>query len=340
LNRKGILQYLGIKHHEYWSWWLLVIPIWPLWIWYAILLRCPTWFTVVNAGMEDSGFVGESKIEILKTVPDHLKPVTIFVPLNTRISEVQIKLNNAKQNFPVICKPDIGGRGRKVEIISSFEELENYHHDVAEDYMIQQIIPFEHELGVFYVRVPNEEKGRVTSVAIKGFLKVKGDGRSSIQELMEMDYRASMQIERLREKIDMNEIPEKGKIVLLEPIGNHCRGTSFMNGHHLINEKLNEVFDTISNQIEGFNYGRYDLRVKSLEDLYEGKNIFILELNGLTADAAHIFDPHYRLRDAYRTQIKQCKISYQIAKINLKDGVKPTPLFTLISKSWKYFRNG
>ena len=105
-------------------------------------------------------------------------------------------------------------------------------------------------------------------------------------------------------------------------------------------KKLNNVFDHISKQIPGFYYGRYDLRVKNIEDLCEGKNIFIMELNGLTADAAHIFDPHYKLRDAYKTQIKQCNISFQIAKQNLKAGVKPTPLWELISKSWMYFKNG
>ena len=104
--------------------------------------------------------------------------------------------------------------------------------------MIQTIIPYENEFGIFYVRLPNEEKGRVTSVAIKGFLKVIGDGKSSIKQLMENDYRASLQIERLSKQIDLTIILEKDKIILLEPIGNHCRGTSFINGNHLINEKI------------------------------------------------------------------------------------------------------
>ncbi len=338
-NRKGILQYVGIKHHEYWSWWLLVIPIWPLWIWYAIRLRCTTWFTAVNPGMEDSGFLGESKIKILDSIPDEYKPATIFIQQGSEFSGVKSKLEECNQTFPVICKPDIGGRGRKVQIISTMKELQIYHDDISEDYMIQAIIPYENELGIFYVRLPNESKGRITSVAVKGFLQVKGDGVHTLKQLMEKEYRASLQIERLEKQINLNVIPENDKVVLLEPIGNHCRGTSFMNGNHLINDKLNVAFDIISKQIPGFYYGRYDLRVKSIEDLYEGRHIQIMELNGLTADAAHIFDPYYKLRDAYKTQIKQCKISYQIAQQNLRNGATPTPLFELISKSWMYFRN-
>ena len=103
-NRKGLLQYLGIKHHEYWSWWLLVIPIWPLWIWYAIRLRCATWFTVVNPGMEDSGFLGESKIKILDSIPQDYKPNTIFIKLGTEFNSVKNKVESAGQTFPLICK--------------------------------------------------------------------------------------------------------------------------------------------------------------------------------------------------------------------------------------------
>ncbi len=338
-NRKGVLQYIGIKHHEYWSWWLLVIPIWPLWLWYGLRLRCATWFTVVNPGMEDSGFLGESKIKILDSVPNAYKPQTVFVQYETAFEAVLHSVKDSNLQFPLICKPDIGGRGRKVEIIQSLLDLERYHSEIEESYMIQAIIPYELELGIFYVRLPNEDRGRITSIAIKGFLKVVGDGSSSIKQLMLNDYRASLQIERLSKQMNLERIPNSNECILLEPIGNHCRGTSFINGTHLINETLNEVFDEISKQIEGFYYGRFDLKVKSLEDLFKGDTIQIMELNGLTSDAAHIFDPYFRLRDAYATQIKQCKISYQIARQNLKAGFKPTPLFELIKKSLGYLKN-
>jgi hypothetical protein len=330
--RKGFLQKLGFKHHEYWSWWLLVIPIWPLWIWYAFRLRCATWFTAVNPSMEDSGFVNESKITILNLIPDYLKPNTLFVP---HINEFSMVIQNpyfSKNNFPLIAKPDIGGRGRKVAFIKNLLELRIYHEDIQEDYMVQEVINYETELGIFYIRIPNEPSGRITSIALKDFLKVKGDGKSSIEQLMKNNYRASLQIERLRKTIDLKLILPINETRLLEPIGNHSRGTTFVDAQHLINEKLNNVFNHICGQIPNFYYGRFDIRVKSIEDLYEGQHIFIMELNGLTSDAVHIFDPNARLRDAYKTQIVNCKLSYQIAKQNISNGTKPTPLFELIKK--------
>lgn len=328
--RKGLLQYLGIKHHEYWPWWMLVAPIWPLWAWFMLRTRNLTWFTAVNPGMEDSGFLGESKIKILDSIAEQYKPKTIFI-------EVGQELPDKILDFPFIAKPDIGGRGRKIRIITTQAAFEAYHQEVGEDYMIQTIIPYDVEFGVFYIRMPWQSKGEIVSLSQKEFLHVKGDGKSTLKELMQLDYRSVQQIERLETYQDLSVILPEGKTQLLEPIGNHCRGTIFRDKGDLISTTLCEVFDNISQQIDGFYYGRFDLRTKSFEDMLAGKHIYILELNGLTSDAAHIFDPNARLRDAMRVQISNCIKSYKIARYNLKQGAKTTPIKELYRKSVKGF---
>jgi len=328
--RKGLLQYLGIKHHEYWPWWMLVAPIWPLWAWFMLRTRNLTWFTAVNPGMEDSGFLGESKIKILDSIAEQYKPKTIFI----KVGQV---LPDKILDFPFIAKPDIGGRGRKIKIITTQAAFEAYHQEVGEDYMIQTIIPYDVEFGVFYIRMPWQSKGEIVSLSQKEFLHVKGDGKSTLKELMKLDYRSAQQIERLETYQDLSVILPEGKTQLLEPIGNHCRGTIFRDKGDLISTSLCEVFDNITQQIEGFYYGRFDLRTKSFEDMLAGKHIYILELNGLTSDAAHIFDPNARLRDAMRVQISNCIKSYKIARYNLKQGAKTTPIKELYRKSVKGF---
>ncbi|MBK6819390.1 MAG: hypothetical protein IPG85_07230 [Bacteroidetes bacterium] len=328
--RKGLLQYLGIKHHEYWPWWMLVAPIWPLWAWFMLRTRNLTWFTAVNPGMEDSGFLGESKIKILDSIAEQYKPKTIFI----KVGQV---LPDKILDFPFIAKPDIGGRGRKINIITTQAAFETYHQEVGEDYMIQTIIPYDVEFGVFYIRLPWQSKGEIVSPSQKEFLHVKGDGKSTLKELMQLDYRSAQQIERLETYQDLSVILPEGKTQLLEPIGNHCRGTIFRDKGDLISTSLCEVFDNITQQIEGFYYGRFDLRTKSFEDMLAGKHIYILELNGLTSDAAHIFDPNARLRDAMRVQISNCIKSYKIARYNLKQGAKTTPIKELYRKSVKGF---
>ncbi len=42
----------------------------------------------------------------------------------------------------------------------------------------------------------------------------------------------------------------------------------FLNGNHMINPELLEVFRELASGIKGFDYGRFDCKVKSLENMY------------------------------------------------------------------------
>lgn len=330
-NRKGFLQYLGIKHHEYWSWWWFSFPIWPQWIWYAIRLKNPTWFTAINPAIEHSGYTEESKMSILNILPKENVPETIFI-------ECTKKLPDTILAFPFIAKPDIGGRGRKIKIINSLVELQAYHDTVGEDYLIQKIIPYELELGIFYVKIPSQKKGKIISLTEKEFLKVIGDGKKTIRELLLEIKRAKDQIVRLSDGIDFNIILPAGEEFLVEPIGNHSRGTVFLNKNEKINPLLEANFEKITKQIKGFHYGRFDFRVRSWEDLYEGNEIYILELNGLTSMDTHIFDPHFRLRDVLPVLIQNCRYCFLIARENLRNNIPSTPFGQILKKSLAFFK--
>ncbi len=331
----SFLKRFRIPHHEHWPWWMLVAPFWPFWIWYGIRLRNLTWFTAVNPGIEDGGFMGESKKAIQGIIPLELQPKTFYVDEENVFEKVK---QNIDLPYPYIAKPDVGGRGRKIAIIKNEGDLESYNDTVGEEYMLQEMIEAPLELGVFFVKIPNAPKGFVTSVTSKGFLQVVGDGVSSIRELMKKNARAEMQVDRISAFIDLNKIPSKDETVLLEQIGNHSLGTKFINESHRINDRLHQVFNEIVNRIDGFYYGRFDLRVTNWEDLYSGKNISILELNGLTSDVTHVFDPTFPTKDVFKVQYAHIKKAYRIAKQNLKAGTRATPLFELARKTFGAIR--
>ena len=245
-------------------------------------------------------------------------------------------------SFPLIAKPNIGERGFLVQKINSEEELQKYiYENSSTDFIIQEFVNYEIELGVLYFRFPDAPAGKVSSVTLKEFLNVTGDGRSSILELMEKNARARFQIKRLKAKMGEKifQIPQQREEIILEFAGNHCLGTKFINGNHLINEKLNTVFDTIAKPINGFYYGRFDLKVKSLDDLYEGKNIKIMELNGVSSDPTHIFDPNSYLLKAYKDLASHWKIIYLISKKNRDNGIKPVTFSVLYKTISNHFRS-
>jgi hypothetical protein len=333
-KHKSFLRRL-VPHHEHWPWWMLVAPFWPFWLWYGIRLRCATWFTTVNPGIEDGGFMGESKKAIQNIIPLDVQPRTFYIDEENSFEEIKARHD---LEFPFIAKPDIGGRGRRVEVIKNKQDLENYNSTMDEHFMLQEMIHYPLELGVFFTKLPNEENGQVTSITSKGFLNVKGDGVATVQQLMQSNERAKNHTERIMSFLDINRVPREGEVVLLEPIGNHVLGTKFINESHRITDQIHEVFNKIVSRIDGFYYGRFDLKVSSWEDLSRGKNIMILELNGLTSDVTHIFDPQFRTRDVFAVQYKHIKIAFEIAKQNLKKGTRATPVIELAKKTWGALR--
>jgi len=278
---------------------------------------------------------GESKYEVLMQVPDQLRPKTIFVPFPTTLDRVMERMKNEGLDFPLIFKPDFGERGFMVKRIFAKQDIEHYLTNIRSNFLIQELIDLPVECGIFYTRFPNDEKGKVTSVVVKEMLDVVGDGRSTLQELILAKERAKLQWERLKElhyqKLDVVLAP--GERMELNSIGNHCLGTKFLNGNHLISEEMSEAFDQISKAMGEFYFGRFDLKCASLEDLNSGK-VKILEVNGCGAEPAHIYQPGFSLLEAYRVLVKHWKNLYQISMQNSKRGVP----FTSIKEGLKIFR--
>jgi ATP-grasp domain len=283
--------------------------------------------------MDSGGLIGESKIDILNSILPEFKPKTFFLKGNKnqpnpiegiadmdRVQEVLAHIAKNKMNFPLICKPNVGERGNSVEKIGNEEDLKMYLAENHGDMIVQEFITYPIELGVMYVRLPNEARGKVTSITMKKFLTVVGNGKSSIYDLLQANERARFQIERLQKKMPnkLKMIPQSGEEVMIEPIGNHCRGTEFINRNDLVKGEIHTVFDRISSTITGFYYGRFDLKIAHFDALYTGKNIKIMELNGVASEPAHIYDANYSLWQAYKDILYHWGLIWEIYVQNTK----------------------
>ena len=333
-NLKFPLWLIKLTHFEYWTWWMFYVPLLPYWLFQAIRTRSLTFFTNADPCIDYGGFFGESKMEILRQIPKEYLPKTIFIEKQSDLKTIVDRLIQEDLVYPIICKPDVGERGTQVEKLYSNYDLVQYLSNVQADFIIQEFITYDIELGVLYYRYPNASTGKVTSVTRKEFLAVLGDGKSNVGQLMQQSTRARFQVESMRKRLGdmgMNEVIKSGEKRILEPIGNHCRGTKFLDNNFLLNSKLDEVFDKIALTIDGFNYGRFDMKVKSIEDLYSGKNIRIMELNGVSSEPGHIYDPKNTLWAAYRDLARHWKIIADISIQQQRRGIMPVPLGIL----WK-----
>lgn len=281
------------------------------------------YFSTANPGMKYSGVMGVSKYKVLSSIPKKYVPSTMLISTSTSFSRILTMIQEYGFRYPFIIKPDVGERGRDVEMISNEDELKAYLDGKCEDMIVQEFVDYALEFGIMYHRLPGESRGKVTSMVQKGFLSICGDGRKTIQQLLEEEIRANSRIDYLKNKhtASLKNVLESGEKMYLEPIGNHCRGTTFYNANHLINEKLTTIFDQIAHQIDGYFYGRFDIKVPLLDDLYSGENIKILELNGVSSEVAHVYDPDYRLIRAYKDIAKHMRYIYEIAKRNHISGI-------------------
>lgn len=263
--------------------------------------------------------MGESKSAIYKLIPTEYLPK---MKLIQAYDETSALLFANELRYPVIVKPDIGERGNLVEKIVNKDVMRAYVRRCPVNFIVQELVDYPVELGVFYVRMPGSKEGQVTSIVKKDFLSVTGNGRDTVAKLLEVNPRALLQIDFSHDRFKeiMRLIPKDGEVVRVEPIGNHCRGTTFLSYNHEINDGLNEAFNKICSRIDGFHYGRFDLRCSSLEDLRNLKNFKILELNGAGAEPAHIYHPGASLFDAYKTVIWHFNVLSKISRASKKTG--------------------
>lgn len=270
--------------------------------------------------------MGESKFEVLQLVPAEVKPKTILIKIPATVTQVTDAMHQGNLTFPVIFKPDMGERGWMVRRIRNEQEAAQYLAEIKIDFIVQELVDLPLEYGVFYVRFPSEPNGFVNSITGKKFLSVTGDGRKTLQELILQKDRAKIQWQTLKGvyRNRLNEILIPGQKLELVSVGNHCLGTTFLNCNHLITDKLSASFDRISKQIDGFYFGRFDLRCASETDLENGK-VMIMELNGCGAEPAHIYQPGSSLWKAVKVLIVHWQNLYRISRENHLRGVPYLP---------------
>jgi len=329
-------------YYEYWPFWVFYIPVGIYGLILALKARSITYFTTVNPCMKYSGSLENSKSDYLKYLPESILPNTDKINKNISEEELRKIIKKKKFTFPILIKPDSGQRGVEIEKIKNFDVLLQFLKNASRSYfLIQEFIDYPIELGILIAKSPNGVDRKITSITLKKFLSVKGNGKSTLKELVNNNLRASKRIKEFEVKFCSiwNEVLEVNSEILLEPIGNHNRGTEFIDGNYLINNQLLEVIDRIASYIPHFYYGRIDMKVKSLEDLMEGKNIKILEVNGVNSEPSHIYDKNYNIIDAYKDLFHHMELIYDIGHQNRIRGEKMAPLKDILKGIYQLYNH-
>lgn len=151
------------------------------------------------------------------------------------------EIYNKKFNFPIIIKPKIcSGCGADIKIIKTNKDLQIFFKELK------------------------DKKQNLNNYIVQNYL-----------------YNHPVEIGILYEKLPFQK---EGKIIEIIEKTHKDEIKIFSNYHtayhnHLINHKLNKLFDNLSKKIPNLNVARYDIRLQSIDDLIKGK-FKIIEING------------------------------------------------------------
>lgn len=315
--------------------------------WLSLRYFGPTLLTNANPSLPYSGLVGESKYEVFSEVKGTARGlISPYVrvlrwggegALDRTVTDADQSIQDAGLTFPLVAKPDIGMRGVGVQIVRDKAEVRAYASTfpAGANFILQTLVDEEGEAGVFYVREPGEANGRITSLTLKYFPRVTGDGERTLRQLILNDPRAGklahLYMERHQKRLD--QVIGKGESIRLAFAGSHSRGTIFRNGNDQITEAMTDAFDRVARSIDEFYIGRFDVRFGDFEALKDGKGFRIIEINGAGGEQTHIWDARTTLGEAYGALLQQFGALYRIGAANRRRGFKPSSLKTLI-KVW------
>jgi len=260
----------------------------------------------------------ESKKEVYDLIPFEYYPATLLFKTSSSTQEILALIKQRNLKYPLIGKPDIGMKGMMVKKLENEKELLSYATNSKVDFLIQEFVSFKNEIGIFYYRYPNEANGHISGIVKKELLTVTGDGISTVEKLLLKNKRAVLQLPtlRIKEKEKMNIILQKEEELIVVPYGNHVRGAKFLDDSNLVDEELTNTIDSICKKVNGFYFGRLDIRYNDWKELKQGKNFSIIELNGSGSEPTHIYDPRHSVFWAWKEIAKHWKILYRISKLN------------------------
>ncbi|MEQ8470113.1 MAG: hypothetical protein RIC35_02965 [Marinoscillum sp.] len=314
------LWWVKITQWEFWPFSIFYFPVFFFYTWLALRCRSFFFFTAANPSIDFGGMLGERKSEIFDLIPRKYSPRYALIKPGDITSAAKFA---HEIGFPVIAKPDIGERGNLVEKIETPEALKTYLSHCPVPFLIQEFVSLPIELGVFFIKHPNEDVGKVTSMVQKDFLHVIGDGENSVKKLLQIQPRALFQLDFDHPRFHqvLGKIPKTGEKVIVEGIGNHCRGTTFLNAEAEIDDPLHAAFSDLASEIKGFHFGRFDLRCNSFDELRRLENFKILELNGAGAEPGHIYQPGFPLWKGYKSILWHLSQLAKVSWANHKLGV-------------------
>jgi len=364
-----------LVRHEFWPMWLFYAPLYVYLVPLSIRHRGLMTPSCCNPGIENGGgLVGESKHSIMRALaggaPEHARASVLSTHLipggespQGRADRVDRFTSDGSLRYPAILKPDEGQRGHAVRLVRSGADARAYFDRMSRDAVLQPYHPGPCECGILWARTPRKENkavsdpgqdrhdsgcrtGFIFSITRKEFPVIVGDGRRTLEELIDAHPRFRCQSEVYLQRFadHASRVLERGESMRLAVSGNHCQGTLFRDGADLITPELERAIDVLASGFPGplgaaggLDFGRFDVRYTSDDALRAGLGFSILELNGTFSESTNLYDPDRPIFWSYGILFRQWRLMYELGAERRSDGGIPMTARALISAAREHF---
>lgn len=271
--------------------------------------RCMTFFSVCNPAIDLGGMFDDRKTDVYELLPQNIVPATTII---SSVISANSFIENNNLSFPLIIKPNIGLKGFMVYKLNSKEELHAFFekNDVNErEWLLQEYIDYKKEYSVLFYRYPKRKKFGISSFIEKSYPTVKGDGSSTLKTLIDKYNNPFLDKEDVynRHSKKLDQVPEKGKKIILDYIGNYSRGAKFHDKMEFVTDEMSEMLSRQFFNVEGLNFFRIDFKANSVDDFLNG-DFKVIEINGMKSEPLHIYDT----RNTFVENLKTIKTHWNI----------------------------
>lgn len=314
-----------IKRYVYWNSRVFEIPYY-INLFFGCLFKgiSPLGLLKANYGLEHGDIGIGSKYSIQMSFKQDLFPSTELLKAGEVNKEQRVDDFIQRCGTPVILKSDQGEGGRGLVLVRNISEFRKIEKRLYGDFIIQEYVDYPFEFGVFYVR---KKAGSIISgISQKHSPILYGDGLNTFRMLINNHPNYTKHWHSFLRYHDLDRVPAKGEKIELSFIGSHTLGCISTDETHLATGKIKEKLDDLFKHNKGFNFGRLDVKAKSIEDFQKGE-FKILEVNGITSIPTHIYDPQYSVWKAYRIFLQHGRLLLTVAGENRNKAMRIYPFW-------------
>jgi membrane protein DedA with SNARE-associated domain len=337
---------------------LVYLPLFLSWLLRGLRYLSFTLPTVANPLIRAGGLWGESKTGLLASAQEASGSwIAPFFGMQKGgvgndshdLAQLLRRIEEAGLHYPLVMKPDVGWQGYGVRKVEKRSEVEDYlvQFPPGETLMVQQVVPWAGEAGVYYMRMPGEPRGHIISLTFRYVPHVVGDGEHSVQELIKGDrrtlFKSALHLGRTSRHRGLPpsllaSVPGRDEVVPLAFIGSLRTGGMYRDARRFITPDLEQRFDAIARAMPEFYFGRFDVRFHSLDELQRGEGFSIIEINGAGSEPIHAWDPQVSIFTLYRELFHFQSMLFKVAAANRRRGYRPMSALQFLRLTRGYAR--